>query len=98
MAGLGPDRTVWADELGLAAREQHGLGSQHQIMEPAGRGIGANDGNAVAMSEELLDPGQMTVATTERRIDEHAAVPRSGEPIVNPGIDRLRRHPMTRTW
>src|SRR6516162_6518787 len=95
VAGLLADRAVGTNELGLAVGEAEQFGAWNDVlMEPSRRGVSADDADAVGVIEELDEPRNMAVATAERWVQEHQAVPRLHEAVVRYGVDLLRRHPV----
>src|SRR5262249_37262102 len=96
VTGFFTDGSVWADELGLAIREEQELGPRRDVgVKPPARRIGTHNGDDVGVVEKLHQPRHVSVSTPEWRIHKHQPVPRLLETIVLDGVDLPRGHPMT---
>src|SRR5262249_17319165 len=65
MSRRAPNVAIGADELRLTLGKQHKLGAHGIFVEPCTRRVRAHDRDAVAVLQELAQPGHMAIATAE---------------------------------
>src|SRR5262249_10942258 len=93
VTGLFADRSIRADEFGLAVGETQRLGARDDVpMKPIARRVGADNRNAVPVIQELAQPGQVLVPRSERRVHECQPAPRLTQSIVIDGKDSTCRY------